>query len=80
MVETLKIGMSTEQVEYVLGSPLAVNPFDPKRWEYHYSVRLGADIKDRKHLVVVFDDNGQLRAIEGDYSAAAKPDVDSSAP
>ena len=35
----LKIGMSKEQVQYVLGSPSIINALDTSRWEYIYRVR-----------------------------------------
>ena len=35
-LEQLEIGMSAEQVRFVLGTPLAPSPFRPERWDYLY--------------------------------------------
>jgi outer membrane protein assembly factor BamE len=36
-VEQLKPGMTREQVRFVMGTPLLVDPFRPDRWEYVFS-------------------------------------------
>jgi outer membrane protein assembly factor BamE len=36
-VDQLKVGMTREQVKFLLGTPLLVDPFRPERWEYVFS-------------------------------------------
>ncbi|MCI0749313.1 MAG: outer membrane protein assembly factor BamE [Nevskiales bacterium] len=33
-LDRLKLGMNREQVRFLLGTPLAANPFRPERWDY----------------------------------------------
>jgi outer membrane protein assembly factor BamE len=37
MVDKLQVGMSKTQVQYILGSPLVVDTFNPTRWDYYYT-------------------------------------------
>lgn len=41
MLETLKIGMSKQQVRFLLGTPAIVDSFHPDRWDYVYWVPQG---------------------------------------
>lgn len=38
-LEELKIGMSKEQVQYILGSPSIINSLNQSRWDYIYHIR-----------------------------------------
>ena len=35
-VEQLQVGMTKEQVEFLMGTPLIADPFHPDRWDYVY--------------------------------------------
>ena len=37
MVDKLKIGMTKIQVQYIMGTPLIMDTFDPSRWDYYYT-------------------------------------------
>ncbi|MES2663123.1 MAG: outer membrane protein assembly factor BamE [Pseudomonadota bacterium] len=39
MVETLRLGMTQDQVRYVMGTPLLTDTFKPNRWDYFYSFK-----------------------------------------
>lgn len=66
-VDKLRIEMTKEQVEFVLGSPLIKNPFKVGTWHYVYTRKSGRTDKTlRKELVVVFE-NDKLLSISGDY-------------
>ncbi len=55
MLEKLKVGMTTNQVRFVLGSPQLTDPFHPNRWDYFYSLREDSVETERKHLVLYFE-------------------------
>lgn len=55
MLEKLELGMSTNQVRFVLGSPQLTDPFHPDRWDYIYSLREGGIETERKHLILFFE-------------------------
>jgi len=52
----LKPGMSEQQVQYLMGTAMLVDPFHPQRWEYIYSIRKGGEDMKRKRVTLVFKD------------------------
>ncbi|MBN1007026.1 outer membrane protein assembly factor BamE [Amphritea pacifica] len=68
MVDTLRPGMTQNQVRYVLGTPLITDSFNNNRWDYIYrnqSGETGAITQQR--LTVLFDANGNLSGFAGDF-------------
>ena len=68
-VAKLRIEMTKEQVEFVLGKPVVNDLFNQNTWYYVYEIKrgmqgFGEDMK--KQLVVRFEDN-KLVAVEGDF-------------
>lgn len=70
----VKIGMTTEQVRYVLGSPALQDTLAPNRWDYLYDYRAGTDGKRAgkpnitnasQYFSVYFDKEGRVARIEG---------------
>ena len=54
-VDKLQIGMSKEQVEFLLGTPLLVDAFHSNRWDYIYFLLPGFGERERRHLTLIFD-------------------------
>lgn len=85
MVNDLKPGMTRDQVKYVMGSPLLVDPFHPDRWDYIYTLRKPDGKRTREQLTVHFKDD-QLSSLSGDFlpasaqAPAAAPSADAAAP
>lgn len=63
-LKQLKIGMSENQVRFVLGAPLLTNPFNPNRWDYTYAYTPPYAKQQVKHLTLYFKD-GKLARIAG---------------
>ncbi len=63
MVSQLEPGMSTGQVEFVLGTPLSRDSFASDRWDYLYVLRKPDDTVEKQRLTVYFD-NGALSHYE----------------
>ncbi|VAW95936.1 hypothetical protein MNBD_GAMMA23-1214 [hydrothermal vent metagenome] len=60
----LKAGMSKQQVQFLMGTAMLIDPFHPQRWEYVYSFRKGGeDIMKRKRVTLTFKD-GVLAKID----------------
>ena len=59
----LKTGMNKQQVQFLMGTALLVDPFHPQRWEYVYSFRKGGEDMKRKRVTLVFKD-GVLSKID----------------
>ncbi len=55
MVGKVEIGMTQEQVQYILGSPLITDSFHPDRWDYIYLFIPGYGEKERRQLTLIFD-------------------------
>lgn len=66
MVDSLKPGMTHEQVAYVMGEPVIKNPFDQSRWDYVYTLRVPRFVNDQVRLSLFFVD-GALSHFSGDF-------------
>lgn len=67
MVAQLKPGMTREQVRFVLGTPLLVDPFRANRWDYVFSrtPEKSTEVEQRR-ITVFFDKDGLLERVSGD--------------
>ncbi|HET8711630.1 MAG TPA: outer membrane protein assembly factor BamE [Spongiibacteraceae bacterium] len=70
MVNKLRPGMTRDQVKYVMGSPLVIDPFHPDRWDYVYTLRTGKGKRTREQLTVFFKDD-TLVSLSGDFLPAS---------
>lgn len=75
MVSQLEPGMSTGQVEFVLGTPLIRDSFASDRWDYLYVLRKPDDTVEKQRLTVYFD-KGAL----SHYESTVVSDKDQSPP
>jgi len=63
-IESLKIGMTRNQVRFLLGTPVVSDLFRNDRWDYvYYFRRGGSDTPERRWLIVWFEDD-LVREIE----------------
>lgn len=70
-IDKLRVAMTKEQVRFVLGSPVADNPFDNDTWHYFYALKGGRGNNFEKQLIVEFKDN-KLQDIKGDFEKSAE--------
>ena len=74
-VEKIRLGMSKEQVHFVLGTPLIIDSFHPDRWDYVYILKPGYAELKRRQLTLVFDRNEVIEVIKHNVPAVeARPD------
>lgn len=73
MIDQLKPGMSREQVEFVMGSPLIRDTFNSDRWDYLYRIKRGDEPSELYRMTVFFDAD-RLSHFTGDFvpSSATK--------
>lgn len=69
-VERLRIDMTKEQVNYVLGTPMLTDSFDKDIWNYLYRYKSGKGELTSKQLVLTFSGD-QLKSVVGDYPVSA---------
>jgi outer membrane protein assembly factor BamE len=61
MLDELQIGMSKDQVRYVLGTPLLTDMFHTDRWDYTYTMQRGSAAMEKKPLTLFFQDDALIR-------------------
>mgnify|MGYP002047745174 FL=1 len=66
MVDKLQVGMTKPQVQFILGTPLIVDTFNPTRWDYYYTKVDSNDKNYDQQLNLTFDPNNTLLNIESD--------------
>ena len=55
MLDKVKPGMTRDQVQFIMGTPLVSDAFDKNRWDYVYSYRHAGKLVADRHVVVYFD-------------------------
>ena len=71
-VEQLSEGLTKDQVQYLLGTPMLNSPLHPNRWDYIYSVAIGDQLIGEKKLSLLFDENQKLTTWSIQESATNK--------
>lgn len=85
MVSQLKLGMTKEQVRYVLGTPLVTDIFHADRWDYVFYRELADGKREQRNLSVIFEKDKLARVLgdllpsegapqAGGFEAQSKPD------
>lgn len=67
MLMKLKPGMSKDQVTFILGTPLVIDPLTPNHWNYVYLSGSAGDVKRARTIVVIFEED-VLKRLEGDVA------------
>jgi outer membrane protein assembly factor BamE len=65
MREKLKLGMTKQQVRYVLGTPLLSDVFHGERWDYAYSLVRGGKLIEKHGMTLEFDGENLARIHDG---------------
>jgi outer membrane protein assembly factor BamE len=63
-LDQLEVGMTRNQVRFLLGTPMIDDPFHASRWDYVYYLKIGRkDATFKRWVSVVFDGNtvGEIR-------------------
>ena len=63
MIDQLFIGMTKNQVKYVLGTPIINDTFTGNRWDYAYRYVSPSGRIEQKNLILVFDEIENLGEI-----------------
>jgi outer membrane protein assembly factor BamE len=80
MVAQLRPGLSKDQVRFILGTPVLMDMFHAKRWDYVYRLQKGStgEVEMRK-FSTFFGDDDRLIRVGGDVAAMQSADADTSA-
>lgn len=73
-LDRLQIGMTREQVRYVMGTPVLQEPFDQSRWNYvlRYKTKTG---EYKEHTVILHFNGDTLSQITGDRNLGTPEEV-----
>ncbi len=82
----IKLGMTQQQVRFLLGSPAITDTLNPNRWDYIYNYIPGTYARKAKlpassgqHLRIYFDEQNTVSKIEGlDSIPVSQPGLPSS--
>jgi outer membrane protein assembly factor BamE len=65
MLSQLKVGMTEQQVQYLMGTPVLTNPLNPDRWDYVYSYKPGNGTMSEKRVTLYFS-GGTLQRVQNE--------------
>jgi outer membrane protein assembly factor BamE len=54
-IDSLRVGMTKQQVVFLMGTPLVQDPFHPNRWDYVYTFQPGGGKMTSQHVWLSFD-------------------------
>jgi outer membrane protein assembly factor BamE len=74
-IAQLEIGMSQEQVIFVLGSPMLIDQFDSTKWYYIRYIKPGSEAIQQEQVLLVFSDK-ILTRIQKDKNIEDNPLVE----
>ena len=65
-IEAVQEGMTRSQVRFLLGTPVAVDPFRAERWDYMYYLKPGKSTRSTQRWVIVRFDGDTVKEVEPD--------------
>lgn len=67
-INKLQVGMTKEQVKFILGSPVIIDAFNNNTWHYVYRLKSGRnkDFNMQKKFIISFSDD-KLTSATGDF-------------
>ncbi len=71
-LDQTEIGMTRNQVRFLLGTPMIDDPFSRNRWDYVYYIKLGRDDAIQKRWVSVYFADDKVSEIRKDLELAPK--------
>ncbi|PKG85985.1 outer membrane protein assembly factor BamE [Colwellia sp. 75C3] len=80
-IDKLQVGMTKEQVKFILGSPVVVDTFNNDTWSYVYKLKSGRnkDFDIRKQFIINFSAD-KLISASGDFPLSDKFNTPFNAP
>lgn len=72
MINKLKPGMDKNQVRFIMGTPLLMDPFHSNRWDYLYSFEPGGGEREQRRISIFFKDE-KLAYVDGDIEITHVP-------
>ncbi len=64
----IRYGMSKQEVLFILGTPMVIDPFNEQRWDYFYSRRNQQRNQTDQRVITVLFDGDKLVEMTGDVT------------
>jgi outer membrane protein assembly factor BamE len=71
----IQLGMTRDQVKYVLGTPMLQDGFHNNRWDYLYYIKPGKDAPRQSRVSLFFDNDRLINIDQQQYEPAAQETV-----
>jgi outer membrane protein assembly factor BamE len=80
-IDKLQVGMTKEQVKFILGSPVVIDAFNNDTWSYVYKLKSGRnkDFDQKRQFIINFSDD-KLISASGDFELSEKFNTPFNAP
>jgi len=78
-IAQLELGMSQEQIIFILGSPMLIDQFDSSKWYYIRFIKPGGEKIQQEQILLTFT-NQRLTEIGAHHSIGENPLVNRNAP
>ena len=62
-LDKLEIGMTKDQVNFVMGQPSFENFFEKNVWNYIYKITTGDEVNVEKKVKIIFDEKNLLSEV-----------------
>lgn len=72
MIDQLELFMPLKKVRFIMGTPLIVDVFHQRRWDYLYSFQPGRGKRVQRHIALFFDDKDRLIKVAGDVKVGLR--------
>jgi len=69
-LDQVEVGMTINQVRFLLGTPMIDDPFSRNRWDYVYYIKIGHKDAVRKRWVSVYFEDEHVSEIRADQELA----------
>jgi outer membrane protein assembly factor BamE len=73
MREKLKLGMTRQQVRYVMGTPMINDAFHANRWDYAYRLEHGKKLIEEHKLTLYFEGDNLVRMVDDNQPLETTP-------
>lgn len=70
----LKLGMSKQQVRYIMGTPMINDVFHGNRWDYVFRLEHEGNIVDKQGMTLYFEGENLVRIDDGNMPEDAAPE------
>lgn len=74
----IRHGMSKQEVLFILGTPMVIDPFNEQRWDYFYSRRDQQRRETDQRIITVVFNGDKLEELRGDVTLANIPNLEQS--